>query len=298
MISVIIPAFNQGDLIEEAIDSVLRQQGEETEIIVVNDGSTDNTQAVLQPYINRGEIRYVEQVRSGATAARNRGLEMARGSHVLFLDAGDVVPEGTFAWQTKIMGEEPEMVAVYGDSRNMECLSERRHCSQPFMPSGWVHDYFLRGCWIQRAGQVLVRKSALDQIGHFRDTTGSPEWDLYVRLSCIGKFHYLRRTVLYCRPPDRDSSRATINRVNTHFRAIVDRSERNLFRLWTGLRVAGRQFVPRLLEAGSRDRLHRRDGDAARAYALALALRPTLFVQRSFLAAFIGTLLRRPPSSV
>src|SRR4028119_1061372 len=86
-VSVIIPVYNCDRYIQEAIESVLNQTYSDYEIIVVDDGSTDNTRSVLEPYFHR--IHYIYQENQGASAARNRGLQEARGKFVAFLDADD-----------------------------------------------------------------------------------------------------------------------------------------------------------------------------------------------------------------
>ncbi len=86
-ISIIIPTYNSARYLPEAIDSILQQSYPHYEIIVVDDGSTDNTPAVLGSY--QHPIRYVYQENQGVAAARNTGLSLAQGEFVLFLDADD-----------------------------------------------------------------------------------------------------------------------------------------------------------------------------------------------------------------
>ena len=87
-VSVVIPAYNSAKYSAEAIASVLNQTYTDYEIIVVNDGSTDNTRAVVEPYLDH--IRYLEQENRGVSATRNRGIYLARGELIAFLDADDI----------------------------------------------------------------------------------------------------------------------------------------------------------------------------------------------------------------
>jgi glycosyltransferase involved in cell wall biosynthesis len=92
-ISVIIPTHNRATMVTEAVDSVLAQTGlvgVSVEVIVVDDGSTDDTAARLAPYVERGAVRYVFQQNAGAGPARNRGIDEARGSWIAFLDSDDL----------------------------------------------------------------------------------------------------------------------------------------------------------------------------------------------------------------
>lgn len=105
MISVIIPTYNRAGVLERAVRSVLDQQDEELEVIVVDDGSTDPTSAVLAA-IGDPRIRYeCLTERSGACAARNRGIELARGEYIAFQDSDDEWLPGKLTIQRKLLEE-------------------------------------------------------------------------------------------------------------------------------------------------------------------------------------------------
>ncbi len=87
MISVIIPTYNCSDYIIEAIESVLNQTYKDVEIIVIDDGSTDDTYKILKPYLHK--IKYIYQDNSGPSRARNVGIQEAKGEYIAFLDADD-----------------------------------------------------------------------------------------------------------------------------------------------------------------------------------------------------------------
>lgn len=90
VVSVVVPSYNKRPFIEEAIDSALAQTSVQVEVVVVDDGSTDGTHQVLQSYGERIRVR-LQQENSGAARARNTGAAMARGTHLMFLDADDVL---------------------------------------------------------------------------------------------------------------------------------------------------------------------------------------------------------------
>jgi glycosyltransferase involved in cell wall biosynthesis len=91
LVSIIMPAFNTADYIEEAVDSVIAQTWPEWELIIVNDGSTDQTSAILEGFHDQ-RITTIDQKNLGVSAARNAGLERAEGEFVTFLDADDILP--------------------------------------------------------------------------------------------------------------------------------------------------------------------------------------------------------------
>ena len=109
MFSIIIPVYNGERFIGGAIDSVLAQSVTDWELIVVNDGSTDGTSQVLRKYADDGRIHVVTQKNAGVSAARNRGIAQASGSHLAFLDADDV-------WHPNHLEVMRELIDAYPDA--------------------------------------------------------------------------------------------------------------------------------------------------------------------------------------
>jgi glycosyltransferase involved in cell wall biosynthesis len=109
-VSVIIPCYNQGHFLAEAIQSVLDQDYPSKEIIVVNDGSTDETRLVAARFDKF--ITYIEQPNLGAASARNAGIRRAKGEYIAFLDADDVCLPGRLSLEADILEQQPEVGLV------------------------------------------------------------------------------------------------------------------------------------------------------------------------------------------
>ena len=141
LISCIVPVFNGERYLPETLESVLAQTYRRREIILVDDGSTDGTAAVANSY--RGRIRYIRQPNAGEAAARNRGLSMAGGEFVAFLDADDVWHPEKLERQIARFRERPELHLCFTQFRNFwvaEAVEEeRRYRNGPLseVQSGW-----------------------------------------------------------------------------------------------------------------------------------------------------------------
>ena len=180
-ISVIIPAYGHAGLVLETLESVFAQTFADHEIIVVNDGSPDDTADRLRPLTEAGRIRYFEQANQGQAGARNRGLAEARGEFVAYLDDDDLWPPDKLEWQLRWL-EERRCDVVVG---NVSYLGGR-----DFVPvwaeEGEVLEYrsFFAGNPIISPGQALIRGSLLKRIGpwdgRFR---GSDDLDLWFRIA-------------------------------------------------------------------------------------------------------------------
>ncbi len=113
LISAIIPVYNRKRYIAEAIDSVLAQTYSPIEIIVVDDGSTDKSAAIVKEYQN-SSIRYTFQSNQGIGAARNKGIDMAQGAYYAFLDSDDLWIPDKISLQMKAFENDPDLDMVFG----------------------------------------------------------------------------------------------------------------------------------------------------------------------------------------
>lgn len=197
-VSVVIPAYNHANYIEESIHSVRSQGYPDVEIIVVNDGSPDGTGAILAPCVASHQIRYIEQPNRGAASARNRGLMEATGEFVIFLDDDDLSEDGSIRAQVDELSRLPGHVAVAGCSVT---LTDGVLGEPPDFPSA---DYgpadFIQNGRIISPGQVLFRREALLAVGGFdAEIRLADDWDLYIRISAVGPIRLERKVVLIYR---------------------------------------------------------------------------------------------------
>lgn len=191
-VSVIIPSFNCAPWLAQAIESVLAQTYRDYEIVVVNDGSTDHTNEVVAPYLDR--IIYVQQENQGLSAARNAGIRAAGGEFIALLDADDWWLPAKLERQVPRF-DDPEVALVYSDFRiayadggEMSSGLSRR----PWAAEGYAFENVLRSVFVFPTTAVL-RRSSLDEVGYFDETLRSSEdQDLWLRLAFRWKLALVR----------------------------------------------------------------------------------------------------------
>ena len=158
LVSVIIPVFNRERFIKAAIESALNQTYPATEILVIDDGSTDHTAEVVKGF--NGRLRYVYSENAGPAAARNKGLELAKGRFIAFLDSDDIWPADKLNIQMQYMLDHPEIQYTIGQVNY-------------FLESGTVpppgfRKELLEGPRVGRLLQAMVaRKEVFDVVGSF-----------------------------------------------------------------------------------------------------------------------------------
>lgn len=188
-VSVIIPTYNRGWIIKEAIDSILAQNYKDFELIVVDDGSTDNTSEVLAPYEN--DIKVLFQENKGVSAARNRGITEASGQFIAFLDSDDLWLPKKLSTQVEFFNQMPDALICQTEEvwvRNgIRVNPKKRHKK----PSGMIFEPSLELCLISPSA-VMVRRSLFDRVGGFDETLPACEdYDLWLRISCLFPVHLI-----------------------------------------------------------------------------------------------------------
>ena len=181
-VSVIIPTYNRGWILREAIDSVLSQDFTDYELIVVDDGSTDNTREILDSY---GQVLFVfQQPNKGVSAARNRGLAESHAQLVAFLDSDDLWLPQKLARQIEFFNSNPAALICQTEEtwvRNgVRVNPKRRH--HKF--SGMIFEHSLALCLVSPSA-VMICKTLFDTVGLFDECLPACEdYDLWLRVSC------------------------------------------------------------------------------------------------------------------
>jgi glycosyltransferase involved in cell wall biosynthesis len=204
LVSVILPAYNAQDHIAQAVASVLSQDHTHLELLVVDDGSTDDT--VNHPALQDPRIRVLRQQNAGPASARNLGLAQARGELIAFIDADDLWLPGKLSLQVGYLQAHPDISIVFGGFQRWLASADKRFDVPPCppikptshalaQPSGWIYTDLLLDSVVHII-TALVRRSVFDTVGVF-DTqlpTGE-DYDFWLRASRQFKLDQLAQTV-------------------------------------------------------------------------------------------------------
>jgi glycosyltransferase involved in cell wall biosynthesis len=207
LVSVVIPCYRQAHFLDEAIESVLAQSYPHFELVVVDDGSDDNTAAIAGTYPG---VRYIRQKNAGLSAARNTGLRHSLGKYLVFLDADDRLLANALEAGLQCFTSHPECAFVYGHSRFVRFEgSPMRGRPQPVV--NVEADYYLallRGAPIMAPASVMYRREIFELVGAF-DPSLSPaaDYDLYYRIARQFPIRCHEQTIVEFRRHDTNMTR-------------------------------------------------------------------------------------------
>lgn len=197
-VSIVVPCYNQARYLDECLKSALAGADPASEILVVDDGSTEPIQPVVERYSPR--VRYLRQANQGAATARNTGLRAASGRYVRFLDSDDyLLPNDALRRQVALLEAGPEVGLVFGQALKVDELGRPFGTRRPRFATG---DYARTG---EReltellftnyitTSTALVRRSAIEAVGGFDPSYGTmtEDWECWLRLARRWSFAYL-----------------------------------------------------------------------------------------------------------
>lgn len=220
LISIICPTYNRADLLPHTIKSVIAQTYKNWELLIIDDGSTDNTKQVVGKYLS-DKISFIESAHSGLPAVvRNIGIKKARGEWIAFLDSDDIWLPRKLEVQVQSIekAKDVDLVCCNALRRTAEC---EREDLQPFyvFPSKRSDNYFPE--LIDRnfiiTSSVVARKTMLEQVGGFNERpelAAIEDYHLWLRCSIDCNLAYLAEPLIIYRDNVQEGIRATISRVH------------------------------------------------------------------------------------
>lgn len=192
--SVVIPMFNRANVIKRAIDSVLGQTYQDFEIVVVDDGSTDDSVTVVKSY-NDKRIRLIHQENSGATAARNNGISNSYGTYVSFLDSDDYWFDNMLAEQLKTYNSDNEIGFVYSNV-NYNVNGKHYPFNRPLGIFGDIYADVLKQGYLAPTSVISAKRDLLIKVGMFDShLPASQDDDMCFKLSKYTKVGYIPKVM-------------------------------------------------------------------------------------------------------
>mgnify|MGYP005837404241 CR=1 FL=1 len=188
VVSVVVPAYNAEKTILETIRSIQQQTFSNFELIVINDGSTDQTLEVLNT-VEDSRLKVFSYENGGLPVARNRGIARATGEFITFIDADDLWTPDKLELQLAALQQHPDAEVAYSWTTFIDENGEFLYAGNPVHYEGNVYPELLVGCFISSGSNILARKQVIEEVGMFDPSLKSTEdWDCYLRLAARHPF--------------------------------------------------------------------------------------------------------------
>jgi glycosyltransferase involved in cell wall biosynthesis len=199
-ISVIIPTYNATKTVLDTIASVQAQSHRDIEILVINDGSTDNLWECLAPTVKDARVKIYSYPNGGLPVARNRGIARSTGEYIAFIDADDLWTPDKLERQLQALEANPRAGLAYSWTYFMEEDGQRYHTDRPIWFAGDVLKDLMLWNFLCHGSNPLIRRSVIDAVGEFDPTLPSAEdWDYWLRIAAQWEFALVPQPQIYYR---------------------------------------------------------------------------------------------------
>ncbi len=214
LVSVVMPAFNCEKFLAEAIESVLGQDYRPLELIIINDGSKDQSGNIARSYCRPdGSVRLIELPNGGPSKARNRGMEEARGDFIAFIDSDDLWLPEKISKQMMIFAEKPEIGVVYSQRENID---ERGTVFQGYKAPVFSGNVLQR-LYVDNficCSSAVIRRSVYEKIGGFNpDLRMSEDFDFFLRVTPFVSVEGISEPLVHYRNHSEQASKRVEERI-------------------------------------------------------------------------------------
>jgi glycosyltransferase involved in cell wall biosynthesis len=223
LISIITPTYNREKFLPAAIDSVLKQTYKNFELIIVDDGSTDNTPTLMTTYLGKdSRIKYLQQKNQGQSVARNYALSVANGDFICFLDSDNYWPEDKLEKSIRAFESHPEVDIVYGDCITIDEQGNELHRNNMRRYSGNIAALLLKDNFVSM-NTTMTRRKCFDEMGGMSGKRRvADDYDLWLKFSARFQFLYIPEFLAYYRVMENQISTNKKLRFDTNEKIILD----------------------------------------------------------------------------
>lgn len=223
-VSIVTPVYNAEKYIAKSIESVLNQTYQDFELIIINDGSKDNSEQIIQKYLNDTRIKYFPQENKGESVARNRGLDIAQGEYIAFLDADDMYYPNKIEEQLNFFNKNDDVDVVYTDiqiidelgNNQNELKSEEIILNQNNFIASMLYRQLIPG-----PAAIMLRRKCIDNgLRYPENYLNAEDYMFTIQLALNFNFRYLPKKLYFYRRHKNNLTNNHIKQVESECRII------------------------------------------------------------------------------
>lgn len=220
LVSIITPVFNGEKFLAKAIESALDQTYQNFELLIVNDGSTDNSFAIIKPFLKDSRVIYIEQKNAGVAAARNTAIKHAKGKYIGFLDQDDLWLDNKLEVQVAALEQDKSVALVHSKQDFIDSHSNKIDYEWVTGASGYCFRENFKKNRIAVL-TVLIRKTIIEEIGLFNEQlSGADDYEMWLRVTLKHPIKYIDQSLVFYRFHDNNVSKDSFRMTITDLKAI------------------------------------------------------------------------------
>ena len=222
-VSVIVPAYNAMTYLPKTIDSVLEQTFTDFEVIIVNDGSSDDIEKWVDT-ITDNRVRLISQKNQGAATARNTGIAHAKGEYIAFLDSDDLWEQTKLEKQVNCLDNNPDVGLVYAWISSIDENGNNRGKIFANNAEGYVWEKLIEENIVMSGSAAMVRRDCFEKLGVFdQNLRFAEDWEMWIRIARNYSFAAIKEPLVYYRHHPNNKSQHYIKKID-NFRLIIEKS--------------------------------------------------------------------------
>ena len=206
LVSVVVPCYNHEKYVAQTIESVINQTYKNIELIVIDDGSKDNSVEVIQELADKYGFTFIHRPNKGLSATLNEGVKLSNGKYFSAIASDDILMLDKIEKQVEFMEANPDYGMCYGKIVYFENSIENTLEYPNSNKEGWLFDDLLNyGCFIP-APSTFMRKEVFENVGEYDESLWIEDWDMWLRISQKYKIGYIDEYFAYYRKHDSNIS--------------------------------------------------------------------------------------------
>jgi len=202
LVSVIVPSYNHGQYIYDTIESIVNQTYKNVELIVIDDGSIDDSLKILESLSNKYNFTFIHRNNKGLSATLNEGLHLSRGEYICVCASDDKYPLDKIEKQIDFIEKNQNYAMVFGNYIIFNNNGDEKKMINKYSKSGWIFNDLIVNRFHIHITSALIRKKVFESVGGFDETLYVEDWDMCIRIANKFPIGYMNQYLAYYRKHD------------------------------------------------------------------------------------------------
>jgi len=207
LVSVVVPCYNHEKYVKETIESIINQTYKNIELIVIDDGSKDNSVNIIDNLQKEYNFTFIHRANKGLSSTLNEAISLSKGKYITVCASDDMYLYNKITTQVEFMENNPNLGMCFGKVIVFDDFSNEKFLDIPNTKGGWIFNDLIVNNFFIPAISVLIKKEVLNKVGLFDESLWVEDWDMWLRISNKYEVGFINEYFAYYRQHDSNSSK-------------------------------------------------------------------------------------------